>query len=183
MSQRAHVAAKLASGLAREVVRTFGGIRLRVTGTSMVPAICPGDMVSVQRAALNGIAPGQVVVFEREGRLIVHRAIECNDDAESPLLITRGDRLRYDDLPVSPSEFLGRVTSIERGGRKIEFDGSNRAWMRPIILLLRRSNFATSAYLKLHKLLAAGTQSVAPLQRGTTNHGKQSAEKASLCRA
>lgn len=141
-----------ACGLAEEVVRTFGEVRLRVSGTSMVPTILPGDLVSIQRASLREISPGEVVVFLREGRFIVHRVVDRKAAAAAcsstePCLITRGDRLRQDDTPVSALELLGRVVSIERDRRKVELPamGSNH----PILRLLQASDRATHLYLRL----------------------------------
>ena len=54
---------ELASGLAEEVVRTHGEVRLRAFGTSMVPSILPGDLVSIRSASLQEIFPGEVVLF------------------------------------------------------------------------------------------------------------------------
>jgi signal peptidase I len=141
-----------ACGLAEEVVRKFGEVRLRVSGTSMVPSILPGDLVSIQRASLREISPGEIVVFLRKGRFIVHRVVdrkaavvECSSTA--PCLITRGDRLRQDDTPVSALELLGRVISIERDNRKVELPatGSNH----PIVRLLQASDRLTHFYLRL----------------------------------
>src|SRR5258707_2692787 len=100
-----NVSIELACGLAEEVVRTFGEVRLRVFGTSMVPSILPGDLVSIHRASLNDISPGEVVLFLRKGRLFIHRVvnrkvIETTDSPAESCLITRGDRLRHDDPPV-----------------------------------------------------------------------------------
>jgi signal peptidase I len=141
-----------ACGLAEEVVRTFGEVRLRVSGTSMVPSILPGDLVSIQRASLREISPGEIVVFLRKGRFIVHRvvdrkavAVACS--STEPCLITRGDRLRRDDPPVFALELLGRVVSIERDNRKLELPagGSNH----PIVRLLQASDRVTHLYLRL----------------------------------
>jgi len=147
-----NVSTELACGLAEEVVRTFGEVRLRVFGTSMVPSILPGDLVSIHRASLNEIFPGEVVLFLRKGRLFVHRVVDRKvaATADSPgesCLITRGDRLRRDDPPVSSSELLGRVVSIERDNRKVELPamGSNQ----PIARLLQSSDRVTSLYLRL----------------------------------
>jgi signal peptidase I len=141
-----------ACGLAEDVVRTFGRIRLRVSGTSMVPTILPGDFVSIQQASLHDICPGEVVVFLRKGRFVVHRVVDRRvaasaDSPEGMCLITRGDRLRHDDLPVSSLELLGRVVSIERDSRKVELPamGSNR----PIVRLLQASDRLTCLYLRL----------------------------------
>ena len=117
MNRRDKVATAMACGLAGDVVRTFGEVRLRVFGTSMVPSIHPGDLVTVQRAGLSEISSGEIVLYSREGRMFVHRVAECGNNSDGPFLITRGDRLRQNDPPVSTAELLGRVTSIQRGNR------------------------------------------------------------------
>jgi len=143
---------ELACGLAEEVVRKFGEVRLRVSGTSMVPSILPGDLVSIQKASLPDISAGEIVVYLRKGRFVVHRVVDRNaagtaDHPEGPRLITRGDRLRQDDAPVTELELLGRVVSIERDDRKVALPaaGSNRAMVR----LLQASDRVTSLYLRL----------------------------------
>jgi signal peptidase I len=143
---------ELACGLAEEVVRAFGEVRLRVFGTSMVPSILPGDLVLIQRASLDEILPGQVVLFLQKERLYVHRVVGRKVAATAgrpgeSCLITRGDRLRHEDPPVSSLELLGRVVSIERDTRKVELiaNGSNRL----IVRLLQSSDRVTYLYLRL----------------------------------
>jgi len=143
---------KASKALVEEVVRSFGKVRLRVLGTSMAPAMLPGDLVSVRRAAPDEISAGEVVLFLQNGRLFVHRVVSRNvvsaaGNTEEPCLITRGDRLRHDDPPVSSRELLGRVVCIERDNRNIELapDGSNSLFAR----LLRASDRATYLYLRL----------------------------------
>jgi signal peptidase I len=146
-------AAENASGaLVEEVVRSIGEVRLRVLGTSMVPAVLPGDLVSIRRASLDEISLGEVVLFLQNGRLFVHRVVGRNEasaagNPEEPCLITRGDRLRHDDPPVSSQELLGRVVSVERDNRNIELapHGSKGQFAR----LLRASDRVTYLYLRL----------------------------------
>lgn len=143
---------ELACGLAEEIVREFGEVRLRVFGTSMVPSILPGDLVLIQRANLREILPGEVVLFLQTGRLFVHRVADRKvlataDGSEEAHLITRGDRLRHDDPPVSSRELLGRLVSIERHHRKVQLMAHepNRLMVR----LLQSSDHATYLYLRL----------------------------------
>src|ERR1700681_2170915 len=142
-----------ACGLAGEVVRTFGEVRLRVFGTSMVPSILPGDLISVQRAGLSEISPGEIVLYSREGRLFAHRVVACAGSHDDPRLITRGDRLSHNDPPVSSSELLGRVTSIlcadGRDLRQIQPAARLSAWEQLILRVLRTSDRATYLYLRL----------------------------------
>ena len=143
---------KASKALVEEVVRSFGKVRLRVLGTSMAPAVLPGDLVSVRRVDLDEISAGEMVLFLQNGRLFVHRVVSRNvlsatGNTEELCLITRGDRLRHDDPPVSSKELLGRVVSIERDNRNIELapHGSNGQFAR----LLRASDRATYLYLRL----------------------------------
>src|SRR5579862_270740 len=106
---------ELACGLTEEVVRTFGEVRLRVYGTSMVPSILPGDLISVQHAAVHEISTGEIVMYSRDGRMFVHRVVDLIGGGTDGRLITRGDRLCHNDPPVSSTEMLGRVTSVGRG--------------------------------------------------------------------
>jgi signal peptidase I len=143
---------ELACGLVEEVVRAFGGVRLRVLGTSMVPSILPGDMVSIRQASLDEISPGEVILFSRNGRLFVHRVVDrkIGSTPGSPgetHLITRGDRLRQDDPPISSPELLGRVVSIERDNRKVELPAHGS--IRLIVRILQTSEHLTYLYLRL----------------------------------
>jgi signal peptidase I len=153
MSGSQNVSTTLACGLTREIVRRFGEVRLRVFGTSMVPAILPGDMISVQRADLFEISPGEIVMYLRDGRLFVHRVVDRAGSQDDPRLVTRGDRLRYDDPLVSSSELLGRVTSIQthdgRWHREARPAAGLSLWEQIFVHVLRTSDHATYLYLRL----------------------------------
>jgi signal peptidase I len=143
---------ELACGLAEEVVRTFGEVRLRTSGTSMVPSILPGDLVSIHWASLQDISTGEIVVFSQNGRLVVHRVVDRKvaaiaDSPEEWRLITRGDRLRHDDPPISSLELLGRVVSIERDHRKVDLSAIESNHL--IVRLLQSSDRVTYLYLRL----------------------------------
>ena len=143
----------LACGLTVEIVRTFGQVRLRVFGTSMVPSILPGELISVQRADISEISLGEIVLYSREGRLFAHRVVAHGGNHHGPGLITRGDRLSQNDPLVSSSELLGRVTSIETrdGLSHCEVLPPSRlaVWEHMIIHVLRTSDRATYLYLRL----------------------------------
>ena len=87
-----------------------------------------------------------------KGRLFVHRVVDrkvaaAADSPEESCLITRGDRLRHDDPPVSSLELLGRVVSIERDNRKVELPATRSN--RLIVRLLQSSDRVTYLYLRL----------------------------------
>jgi signal peptidase len=144
--------------LAVEVARTFGSLRLRVTGTSMMPAVQPGDLLSIGRVNLRDTSPGEIVLFARGGRLFAHRIVGRGGGSGDPCLVTRGDRLLENDPPVSQSELLGRVTAVARGRHPIR----SRAWLdRPNPLLgrlLRSSDRAAVLFLRLTRLWRTASQ-------------------------
>ena len=104
---------ELKCDLAADVIRRFGTLRLRVNGFSMLPSIWPGDVVCVSGADRDAYRPGDVVLYSRKGRLFVHRLVEMAGEA----VVTRGDAMLDADPPVRAGNLLGRVVSIERGGR------------------------------------------------------------------
>ena len=174
MNRRDQTATTLACGLAGDVIRTFGKVRLRVFGASMVPSILPGDLITVQRAVASEISSGEIVLFAREGRMFAHRVVSRTDGPEQPCanrgespLITRGDRLRRNDPPVSSSELLGRVISIERGNSQRRPAGGLTGWERMIGCLLRYSDHATDAYLRLAAFRLAGARNAMTLLGGS----------------
>lgn len=138
--------------LAAEVAATFGRVGLRVAGTSMVPAIRPGDLISVERISAKEVSVGEIVVFAREGRLIVHRVVAKAGSPDEGSIVTRGDRTRRNDALVSSAELVGRVTRIERGHSAV-CAGSWLSAAQPVICrLLRFSDRATNLYLRLAAL-------------------------------
>ena len=143
--------------LVSEAVRAAGRVRLRVSGTSMVPAMRPGDLITVERAGSTEISPGEIVVFAQSGRLVVHRvtgitapgvAKPGGRDGET-LLQTRGDCARRKDPTVRGSELLGRVTQIERGGRCMQPRTKLGTAQQVISRLLRVSDRAARLYVRV----------------------------------
>jgi signal peptidase I len=117
-TQAIDLRSEVKSHLFLEVLRSFGEARLAVTGTSMLPAIWPGDIVEVRRQSAAEIFPGQVVLLERHGCLVAHRVVEKVSGMGRTILVTHGDRLQGPDATVSSEEVLGCVTAVLRGNRR-----------------------------------------------------------------
>lgn len=58
--------------LAAAVIRSSGELRLKVTGSSMLPSIWPGDILTIRRQNLDQIRPGEIVLVARDGGLCAH---------------------------------------------------------------------------------------------------------------
>jgi signal peptidase I len=135
--------------LAEEVIRRFGSVRLRVQGTSMMPAIRPGDTIEVERTHPREIAPGEIVLYTRDGRFFAHRVTRRSQTAQGTQLVTQGDRLQAPDAPITARELLGRVAFIERGRRRVPPRVRIGAMERAVGRVLRLSDRATGLYLRL----------------------------------
>jgi len=133
--------------LVAEVVRSFGEARLKVSGASMLPAVWPGDVITVRPRNIAALQPGQVVLYRREGMLAAHRVTGIRGG----LVTTRGDSLRHDDPPVEESDVVGQVVCLERNGRCLEPKQS--CWQRMGSFVLRRSDFCTRLALHLGRRL------------------------------
>jgi hypothetical protein len=142
---------RIARTLAEEVLQTFGEVRLRAFGTSMVPSILPGDLISIQRAALHDISLGEVVLFSQGDRLFLHRVVNRHvaksADISESCLITRGDRLCHDDPPICSVELLGRVVSIQRGTQRVKPTLGRGRLRQLLAYVLRASDLATRLFI------------------------------------
>lgn len=125
-------------------------VRVRVAGSSMVPALWPGDELLVRALALAEPSRGDLLLLVRDGRLCTHRLVDWLDHAGAARLITRGDAAPQCDPPVAPSEILGRVALITRGGRDIPISLSPAR--RLLSFAIRHSDFIRRAALKIHSV-------------------------------
>ncbi|GAA0687453.1 hypothetical protein GCM10010193_46750 [Kitasatospora atroaurantiaca] len=100
MSERAPEAELLRAALA-----AAGRARVRAQGSSMLPAIRPGTVVTIVARPFEAVAPGDVVAFSLGRRVIVHRAVGRTGAG----VLTLGDNLPLFDPPVSPDDYLGVV--------------------------------------------------------------------------
>ncbi len=85
------------------------------TGTSMLPAISPGQCVTIDCGALPLI--GDVVVFQRKNTVGVHRVIALN----ASWLLTWGDANPLPDEPISHEMIIGVVRDVPASTRVIRY--------------------------------------------------------------
>jgi signal peptidase I len=126
-------------------VRTNGSACLRVLGASMAPWIRLGDFVFVRRSDIETACAGEVILFERDHRLCVHRVLRRLEDGSAgrsgSSLITKGDAVDGEDAPVSKAEFLGRVTRVHRGQRHIDLESLGRILLGRFLAFVSPASF------------------------------------------
>ena len=104
--------------LAAESLRATGALRLRAIGSSMLPAVWPGEILYIESRKIDHVRIGEIAAFKCYGKMVIHRVIEIrNSEARGLTLIARGDSLRRNDPPIGQAELLGVVVGLERRGR------------------------------------------------------------------
>jgi len=134
--------------LAAEVLQSYRELRLRVTGPGMVPAIWPGDILSIEPCGIADAGLGDIVLFTRQGRLFAHRVVWHSGTH----LVTKGDGVREPDPPVKPGELVGRVSEIVRWGKAVRPKPRLSLGGRIAATLANRSQSAGRILTRLHEL-------------------------------
>lgn len=106
--------------LGAELLERGERLRLRVKGSSMLPSLYPGDLLTFRRCSPSEIVVGDIVLFESEGPCFVaHRVAERMAVEGDSRLRTRGDAMCACDAPLGENEVLGRLSRVERKGRHL----------------------------------------------------------------
>ena len=103
--------------LAADVLRSGCRVRIRVSGTSMLPSIWPGDVLTVCGCEPSKIVVGNIVCFARSGRFVIHRINTISSANGKTLWLTRGDCMSRADEPFTEEQLLGKVVAIRRHAR------------------------------------------------------------------
>jgi signal peptidase I len=141
--------------LVGDAVRSFGTVRLRVTGSSMLPAVWPGDTLVILRRNINELRLGDMLLYCREGRLVVHRVVSRSASRGQSGIAVRGDSLSKQDDLVRPSEIFGTVSGIVRNGKYIQPSSSLKYYQRLIAVLISHSNSLARLVVFIHSICSA----------------------------
>ena len=131
--------------LIADALRAGAETRVRVMGTSMLPALWPGDILVI-RAGAAAPAIGDIVLFLRYRRLFAHRVVRITESE----VITRGDALPDRDPPVRASEVLGVVVRIIRGDSRPVSAAPPSYRQRLVALAIRHSEAIYRLVLRWH---------------------------------
>ena len=132
--------------LATEVLNAGGTIRLQALGTSMLPSIWPGDVLSIEHKSGQEIVPCDIVLVARYSRFFVHRLIEKRNSC----WITRGDSLPQNDEPAAEVQVLGKVAQIHRKTGAIVPDSQVSAFGRALAWMLCHWDSFRNIAVRMH---------------------------------
>ena len=108
--------------LAQETLQRFGHLRFKAMGSSMLPSIAAGDILTFRSVTPGQLVPGQIVLMQDGDRLVAHRLLYHAQG----LLTTMGDSLRVPDAPLSITQLLGVLDAHQRGSHVLALDGDHR---------------------------------------------------------
>ena len=103
--------------ICEELLKDGISCRIGLTGSSMHPLLRDGDVVVIVPLGSRAPKRGEVVAAREPGsrRVVVHRIIARRKDGSYML---RGDNSPVPDGPFQRPDIIGRITEVERGGRK-----------------------------------------------------------------
>lgn len=149
--------------LAADSLLQFSEVRFVARGSSMLPAIFPGDCLTIKPFGDARARVGEVVLVRRAGEFRVHRIVRIVGHAPQTSYILRGDALTQHDPPVSRSEILGRVSSVLRRGESVLLSSVDTLPQRLLRALVRQSSLVAAMLLRWNALHSRPSLGDAPL--------------------
>jgi hypothetical protein len=149
---RLDLAQEVRLNLAADVLHRFGEVRFVAHGSSMIPSIYPGDLLTVRSESIADARCGEIVLFLLSGRFFVHRVMRKWPERNRIVFATRGDALSQEDPSVDASQLLGRVTSILRHGKKVKLATRFNPWTKFLRWGVRNSDTFAKTLLAAHLL-------------------------------
>jgi signal peptidase I len=135
-----------------DALRIRGRVYLHVQGSSMLPWVRPGDIALLGKVSPEEIRCGDILLFRRENRILVHRKVERFTWDRRTFFVTKGDANPHADGVIVPSEILGRLERIYRGGRRIEFDSRESRALNVLIARVSSRTRFWSALVHAHRV-------------------------------
>jgi len=127
---------------ARQLLSRRLPIELRMSGSSMSPAIEDGDVITVEPVAEDPVKQGDIVLYHsRFDTAVIHRVIRLERSSSERCIVTRGDAASHNDVPVPLHRILGRVKRVERLGERIKMVVPKRSFIQTVMAWLHRWKF------------------------------------------
>jgi signal peptidase len=119
--------------LSTELLGRGKRVRFRAPGRSMYPTIRENEVIIVEPAEPRHVKVGDIILFRSEESVVAHRVMRIERGKGNTLrFILREDTWGTLDAPVEAEQILGKVVSVERGGRSID-PYSTRAKVRLLV--------------------------------------------------
>ena len=127
---------------ARQLLSRSLPVELRMSGSSMRPAIEDGDIITVEPITDDPIRQGDIVLYHsRFDTAVIHRVVRVERPSSERAIVTRGDAASHSDGPVPIHRVLGRVKLVERAGEQIRLVVPKRSVSQVLSGWLHRLKF------------------------------------------
>jgi signal peptidase I len=127
---------------ARQLLSRSLPVELRMSGSSMRPAIEDGDIITLEPVNGEPIKQGDIVLYHsRFDTAVIHRVIRLERALSERCIVTRGDAATHNDSPVPLHRILGRVKRVERAGERIRMVVPKRSFSQTLVAWLHRLKF------------------------------------------
>ena len=121
---------------------------LKVVSGSMYPLIRAGDSVVVQQCDPAHLRIGSIILYEKQGVLIVHRLFRKHSTDEGVVLAAKADIARITDGPFEGDSLYGEVTAVRK--RWGEIDLTRFPWKTVSFLLFVTSKLIMFLFSQDH---------------------------------
>lgn len=105
----------------KERVRQFGTVSLKLFGQSMYPAICNGDIITIEHQNFEDVQINDVIAYhlDKIDHFIVHRVVKIKNVKGKRVLITKGDNNNYIDAnAVKQNNYVGTIRTERELNKK-----------------------------------------------------------------
>lgn len=127
---------------ARQLLSRSLPVELRMSGSSMSPAIEDGDVITIEPIADEPVRQGDIVLYQsRYDTAVIHRVIRIERNQSERTVTTRGDSASQSDSPVPLHRVIGRVKLIERAGEPVKMVGPKLSFKQTILAFFNRLKF------------------------------------------
>jgi len=124
-------------------------VRIKTNGLSMCPLIWTGDKVTI--SPQKDVNIGDVIVFNRGGRMVGHKVVRMFEKSGIQYYRTRGDSFFRLDEPITAGQILGKIIRIERGN--IPLARRILLFVYPALQFCRFNAILISALIRMRRYL------------------------------
>jgi signal peptidase I len=127
---------------ARQLLSRSLPVELRMSGSSMSPAIEDGDVITIEPISDEPVRQGDIVLYQsRFDTAVIHRVVKIERSQSERMVTTRGDSASQSDSPIPLHRVIGRVKLVERAGEPVTMVGPKRSFKQIFQTLLARLRF------------------------------------------
>ena len=147
--------------LSNQILNKGGKLSFKAHGSSMLPFIKSGDVISLEPVAEKSLTVGTIVLYKSDQtQMVAHRVVKRRVKNGQIFLSVKGDAHLHSDQLVTGEQIIGKITEIKRDSRIVRFDRklwpvASSLWRstHPIgPLILKMTSDLKKLFLRLQKI-------------------------------